>query len=207
MGTAAGIPETQQTREREMEDLYWRDPYSWAMQQAEALRGRDFAAVDWKNVIEEIEDVGGRHADRLRSQYARAIEHLLKLQYRETKETEPVAGWTHSVNQARTEIEDILQRNPGLKRQRDALFHDAWGRASKDAVNAFVHQSTENITNASLLFREQKRLTREWRRTRPQENPSPRQQVEDSDWMPKRLRLSHRPQSRQQSDPRPDWSR
>ena len=36
-------------------DLYQRDGYSWALQQAEALRRRDLEQIDWENVIEEIE--------------------------------------------------------------------------------------------------------------------------------------------------------
>ena len=92
MGTAARIPDTQQTREREMDELYWRDSYSWAMQQADALRRRDFAGVDWENVIEEIEDLARSEARRLISQYVRIMEHFLKLQYREPRETDPVAA-------------------------------------------------------------------------------------------------------------------
>ena len=34
-----------------------------APEQAAALLRRDLEAVDWENVIEEIEDVGNRHSD------------------------------------------------------------------------------------------------------------------------------------------------
>ena len=43
--------------------LYDADPWSWSQQQAEALRRRDLGAIDWDNVIEEIEDVGNRRDD------------------------------------------------------------------------------------------------------------------------------------------------
>ncbi|MYB52747.1 MAG: DUF29 domain-containing protein, partial [Acidobacteriia bacterium] len=48
------------TRARE---LYDEDPWSWSRQQVAAMRRRDFGAVDWENVIEEIGDVAGRDED------------------------------------------------------------------------------------------------------------------------------------------------
>lgn len=37
--------------------LYERDPYTWALEQARALRERRAAAVDWDNLAEEVEDL------------------------------------------------------------------------------------------------------------------------------------------------------
>ncbi len=54
METVAGVPDTHQASERD--NLYDRDFYTWAIHQADALKRRDFNAVDWENVIEEIED-------------------------------------------------------------------------------------------------------------------------------------------------------
>ncbi len=117
------IPHTQQTSERN--NLYYQDFYTWTVRQAEALKRRDFNAVGWDNVVEEIEDLVRSEEHRLESQYARAIGHLLKLQYRRLGETDPVAGWESSVNQARIEIEEVLRKNPGLKGTRNAVFDEA----------------------------------------------------------------------------------
>ena len=56
MATLVPSPAIQQ--DRQTNGLYERDFYSWSMQQADALKSRDFNAVDWDNVIEEIEDLG-----------------------------------------------------------------------------------------------------------------------------------------------------
>ena len=53
MGTAARIPDTQQTLEKT--SLYRRDYYTWARQQVAALKRRDFDAIDWENVTEEMQ--------------------------------------------------------------------------------------------------------------------------------------------------------
>ena len=48
MGVAAKVPDQQQASETS--SLHDRDFYTWAVQQAAALRRRDFSAVDWENV-------------------------------------------------------------------------------------------------------------------------------------------------------------
>lgn len=63
--------------------------------------------------------------------------------------------------------------------------------------NAFVHRATERMQNLSALLREQKRLTREWNRLLPQDNPYTRQQLEAHGWFPDQVRLAQRPHGRQ----------
>ena len=58
MATLVPSPAVQQ--DRQTNDLYERDFYSWSMQQADALKSRDLKAIDWDNVIEEIADLGAR---------------------------------------------------------------------------------------------------------------------------------------------------
>ena len=205
MKTITEIPDTQKTRERN--SLYDRDFYTWAVQQADALKRRDFNAIDWDNVIEEIETLGRSEERSLKSQYARAIEHLLKLQYRGPEETEPVAGWEKSVRGSRTEIKDVLRDNPGLKGKREEVFDRAWLGARENAVDSFVDYATKGIKDDLIRRREQKRLTREWSRVLPQENPYTREQVEAPFWLPERTRLAQRPQSLRQPGRAFDQSR
>ena len=199
MATAARIPDARQATEQK--NLYDRDYYTWARQQVDALKRHDFDAVDWENITEEIEALVRGEESSLRSQYARIIEHFLKLQYRGPRETEPVAGWRITVDNARTEIEQLLQDSPGLKGRRDAFFHQAWPRARKAAISSFVHPATERIRDDSAFLRENKRLKREWTRALPHENPYTRQQVEDPEWLPERVRLPQRPNTRQHPAP------
>ena len=205
MGVVAKVPDQQQASETG--SLYDRDFYTWAVQQAAALRRRDFSAVDWENVIEELESLARTEERSLKSQYARAIEHLLKLQYRGEGETEPVAGWESSVNQARVEIEEILQDSPGLKGKHDEVLARAWLSARRAVIDAFVHHATAGIKDDPMRHREQKRLTKEWSQTLPQANPYTREQVEDPFWMPERTRSAQRPQSPRQPVRKSDGSR
>jgi len=68
-----------------LDGLYERDALAWAEQQAALLRRLAAGeavneAVDWPNVIEEVEDVGQSQVRACRSLLRQALVHLLKLQ-------------------------------------------------------------------------------------------------------------------------------
>jgi len=67
-----------------LDSLYERDALAWAEQQADLLRRLAAGeavneAVDWPNVIEEVEDVGQSQLRACRSLLRQALVHLLKL--------------------------------------------------------------------------------------------------------------------------------
>ena len=79
-------------------DLYERDYYAWVQDQVEALRERRIEDVDWKNVAEEIEDLGKSEKRALRSLLVRLVEHLLKIEHAPVKVlSENLRGWQVSV--------------------------------------------------------------------------------------------------------------
>lgn len=61
--------------------LYDRDFYLWIEQMTTALSNRDFEAMDWSNLLEEIEDMGKSEKRSLESYLERLVEHILKLKY------------------------------------------------------------------------------------------------------------------------------
>ena len=204
MARAAKIPDAQPFTEPGTHELYLKDSYAWALAQAAAMRRGDFGAVDWGNVIEEIEDLARSDARRLRSHYARTIQHLLKLQYRHPGESEPVAGWKNSIQQARTEIDKILNDSQSLKATRHDLLAKAWLYGRKDAINAFVAHATQNIKTETIFDRKQKELRREWNRLLPANIPYTLNQLETIGWFPTPTTISRKPLSDRHSNP--EWS-
>jgi hypothetical protein len=66
-----------------MSDLYGDDILLWSEQQAELLRqhaavARENDAIDWPNVIEEIESVGNEQLHAVESLLIQALAHMLK---------------------------------------------------------------------------------------------------------------------------------
>ena len=205
MSSAVGIPDTHQPTDHE--DLYYRDHYAWATEQADALSRRDFDAIDWAHITEEIQALVRGEESSLRSQYVRTIEHFLKLQYWPASDTDPIAGWETSIQNARGEIKALLDDSPSLMSRSNALFQHAWPLAKSRAITALVDSSTARIADPSIRWREQKRLRREWHDLLPSRNPYTLPQAQDLDWRPQAITLTRRPATRHHLPDRSDWTR
>jgi len=105
--------ETALAADRHRPDPYTSDIVAWATQQAALLKARRFSEVDWEQVIEEIEDVAGRHRDELLGRMTTMIEHWLKLEF--SPATDPRRGWIATLSREGDEIRDLLQRFPSLR--------------------------------------------------------------------------------------------
>lgn len=114
-----------------MSDLYDKDAYTWALQQADALRRRSANEVDWDNVAEEIESVGKSEARELVNRYVVLLCHLLKWRFQPERRG---ASGEVTIRTQRGLIERHLEDNPGLKPRRDEFFARAYFEARAEAV-------------------------------------------------------------------------
>ena len=58
--------------------LYDDDIYAWAQQQAEALRAKDWAALNVEHLAEEVDDLRNTERRAVRDQLRLILSHLLK---------------------------------------------------------------------------------------------------------------------------------
>ena len=142
---------------------YFDDVWTWSRQQAQALRRRDLGAIDWDNVIEEIEDVGNRHYDRWISNCGNAIAHLLKIEHCQSPEN--VSHWWREVLAYRQKMFRTLRRHRGMKGQLGEMLAEAWGDGQRDAVDAMAVYDAPDDAAA------QDRRGRAWAQSLPQECP------------------------------------
>lgn len=133
MPTAAPVIRVRPSRSAA--ELYTSDAYSWAMQQADALRRGDLKAVDWDNVIEEIESVGRSERNSWESLCGRALEHLLAIEFWSRATDKALRHWAREVMHFRRRMADVLDSNPGLKGQYAAMYASAWRSARRAAVD------------------------------------------------------------------------
>jgi hypothetical protein len=103
-------------------DLYDRDFVLWTEEQAAALRSAKDSnlPLDWENLAEEIEGLGTSDRRELASQITRILRQLLELAI--SPAAGPRVGRQESVDDARTEIEMVLDDSPSLRREVDALI-------------------------------------------------------------------------------------
>ncbi|GFE67478.1 hypothetical protein CFPU101_00880 [Chroococcus sp. FPU101] len=64
--------------------LYEADYNQWVEETVKQLQNKNYAAVDWENLIEEVADLSGRERDKLESLLTVLFEHLLKIAYWES---------------------------------------------------------------------------------------------------------------------------
>ena len=146
--------------------LYETDFYSWTRDQAAALRRRDAAAIDWDNVIEEIESLGRSERSAWTNTVARAIEHMLKIEHWERAAAPDLRHWMGEIATWRDQMADTIQENPGLQGQYGEMLRLAWHRGRRGAIRALVDAGVEREGEAR-----RKSLQLEWQARIPRQCP------------------------------------
>jgi hypothetical protein len=137
---------------------YETDVFRWSTEQAALLRrlaaGEQVnAAIDWPNVIDEVETVGRSERAALRSHLVVIIEHLLKLAA--SPASEPRRGWMDSINRARDEVQIVLQESPSLRPAVNDLIAEGASRAARRVKQALaLFDETPRVAIDSLSFTE-----------------------------------------------------
>ena len=108
---------------------YDADFYAWTQAQAEALRTKDWPALDVDNLAEEIDSLGRSDRHPIRHQLERLLRHLLKWAYQVTARPGRGKRWRTSIRQARRAIADRIEESPSLQ----AYPVEQWGRAYRRA--------------------------------------------------------------------------
>jgi uncharacterized protein DUF29 len=110
--------------------MYDTDFYTWTQAQAQALRAKDFPALDLEHLAEEIEDVGNSVRFAIESQLVRLLTHLLKLAMDPTDR--PRRGWMVTVSTARREI--AKRATGALRRHPERYLAEAYDQARDHAA-------------------------------------------------------------------------
>jgi hypothetical protein len=120
-----------------MSDLYDEDFVLWTKQQATLLRRRaagdliNDAELDWLNLAEEIEAVGGNTRRELRHRLTRLLQHLLKWHYQPELRSR---SWRATIRTQRQEIADLLADNPSLRPRLPEFLAATYPRARTEAL-------------------------------------------------------------------------
>ena len=117
-------------------DLYDEDFVRWTEEQTALLRRAKTAGInlplDWDNLAEEIDSLGRSDRRELRSQITRILHHLLKLEA--SPAAEPRGGWQNTIQQARDEIEALLEDSPSLRNEVEGIIAKQIRAATKLAT-------------------------------------------------------------------------
>jgi hypothetical protein len=138
-------------------ELYRKDFYVWALEQADRLRAKRFDALDLDNLIEEVEGLADVKRSAVLNNARVIMEHLLKLQH--SPATDPRKGWRASTveHRARLEVEltprlrQILdEERPRIygiaRRAAEVALRDHGEQAAADALPTTCPYTLDQIT-------------------------------------------------------------
>ena len=110
--------------------LYETDYQQWIETTVEKLHSRDYANMDWDNLIEEIEDMGRNERRSLESNLIVVLLDLLKWQYQPERRS---GSWEGSIIEHRRRIKKALKESPSLQPYLESIFAESYVEAVKQA--------------------------------------------------------------------------
>lgn len=113
-------------------NLYQTDFVRWVETTVDQLRSQNYAAVDWANLIEEIEDMSRRERKSLKSNLIVILLHLLKWHYQPESRS---GSWRGSIREHRRRINDDLKDSPSLIPYLQEVFAECYAYAREQAAD------------------------------------------------------------------------
>lgn len=124
-------------------ELYDADTWRWSREQAEALRRRDLDAIDWKNVIYEIEQLADYERMDWLSYCAVVIERLLLIEHYHAS-AKKISRWRSKIHRARWDLHTACRDNPSLVAgSRDELLAESWQLGRDAAIGTMARLDTD----------------------------------------------------------------
>ena len=123
------------------QQLYKHDFYGWTQSQVKALekacRTGDAQDVDFRNILEEIGDLGRSEHRTLSGVVANAIRHLLALHW--YPEDDACSKWYHEIEIFRRKILQTLHENPSLRTELNdpSFVETVWDAGVEDFIDHF----------------------------------------------------------------------
>ncbi|MDX2241724.1 MAG: DUF29 domain-containing protein [Leptolyngbyaceae cyanobacterium bins.302] len=111
---------------------YETDFVQWVEVTVKQLRNQNYAAVDWANLIEEIEDMGRRERKALKSNLIVVLLHLLKWEFQPEQQS---GSWRSSIREHRRRLNDDLQDSPSLVPYLQDVFAECYTNAREQAAD------------------------------------------------------------------------
>ncbi|GFE71466.1 DUF29 domain-containing protein [Chroococcus sp. FPU101] len=111
--------------------LYEQDYYLWLKTTIQKIRLQQFSAVDWENLLLELESMGRSEKRTLEGLLIRLFEHLLKLAHWTTEKDYNESHWKAKICNFRKQIKKELKASPSLKAYLLEIFQESYQDAKE----------------------------------------------------------------------------
>jgi hypothetical protein len=120
------------------QSLYERDYYTWALEQARALKEHRLEDLDWENLSDEVESLAKTERRELRSRLKVLVEHLIKWRFQPQRRSR---SWRATVAVQRIEIREHLNESPGLKPSLQDVLAQAYDAARINVTTRYLRRT------------------------------------------------------------------
>ncbi|GAX36652.1 DUF29 domain-containing protein [Nodularia sp. NIES-3585] len=121
-----------------VQNLYQTDFVLWVQNTVSKLKSQNYIDVDWENLIEEIEALGGRDRRELESRLTTLFEHLLKRRYVNLPEC--YRGWEVTISRTQQELKRIFRDSPSLRNYYLIVSNECYQDAVKNMTKEYDAQ-------------------------------------------------------------------
>lgn len=133
--------------------IYEIDEFIWLEKTIKLLKSRSFEELDVENLIEELENLGKRDFNRVKSLLRQIIIHLLLLEYWKEEYDRNHRHWKSEIIAFRADLRDHLTKTleNKLKEDLDSIYQTAFKIVlektglSKDIISANLTHSFEQL--------------------------------------------------------------
>ena len=132
-----------------LNQLHDRDFNLWIEEVKTAIQNKDAEAMDWDNLLDEIDDMGKSEKRSLESYLELLVAHILKLKYWETERERNYKHWQVEVVNFRKRIQRLLKRSPSLKTYMEEVYPEIY----QDVVDTW--QIEFDIPKKTSIFLEE----------------------------------------------------
>ena len=115
--------------------LYEKDFALWVEQQSNYIEKREFEAIDWENIQEEIAALGRSERHEIENRLEVLLEHLLKRCY--VNSAYDNRGWELTIKEQRKQIKRLLRSSPSLKDYLSKILPEIWQDALSDVKDIY----------------------------------------------------------------------
>jgi hypothetical protein len=126
--------------------LYERDYYTWAVEQARALKEHRFEDLNWENLADEVEGLAKTEKRELKGRLQVLLLHLLKWQFQPSRRSR---NWRTTIVVQRREIQHHLQDNPGLRPYIADVLSRAYELAQLEISGRFLRKTAPQPASSS----------------------------------------------------------
>lgn len=131
--------------------LYETDFNLWCEVMIQQIREKNFQAIDWENLLIELEDMGKAEKRSFISNLTILIAHLLKLMVQKDAPNSMKGSWYNSITEHRFRLQKDLQENPSFQSYLEEwvikAYQDARKLAFKEGQKAKFGISKPSLNN------------------------------------------------------------